>query len=65
MLWTYAAYVSFFLDEFKINKELNKWNERDNLRRILKNYYNPHEALKQYLEYAVFTVRDVDWPQTH
>lgn len=67
--------VSFFLDEFKVNEKFEnlqyprntyervKQRVEDNLSRILRNYYNPHEALAQYLDYAVFTVGDGDWPK--
>ena len=67
--------VSFFLDEFKVNEKFEnlqyssdtyetvKLRVEDNLSRILRNYYNPHEALAQYLDYAVFTVGDGDWPK--
>ena len=70
-----APTVSFFLDEFKVNKKLEDLHQRamnheaakqrieNNLGRILRNYYNPHEALAQYLDYAVFTIRDEDWPK--
>jgi hypothetical protein len=68
-----APTVSFFLNAFDVNKrfedlrygnsdELVKKSVENGLGRILRNYYNPHEALAQYLEYAVFTVRSEDWP---
>lgn len=68
-----APTVSFFLDEFMVNQKLEqvrygKSGEaetqaiEDKLGRFLRNYYNPHEAFAQYLEYAIFTVVDGDWP---
>lgn len=65
--------ASFFLDEFAVNEafrsavngytvgEGKKKVERG-LGRILKNYYDPHEAISKYLAYVVFTVRSEDWP---
>ncbi|OHA27022.1 MAG: hypothetical protein A3D52_00990 [Candidatus Taylorbacteria bacterium RIFCSPHIGHO2_02_FULL_44_36] len=67
--------VSFSLDEFKVNKRFEnlqfprdmyenvKRRVENDLGRILRNYYNPHEALTEYLDYAVFTVGDGDWPK--
>lgn len=65
--------VSFTLDELAVNKEFGAQTENmyydegkrkvhENLRRILANYYDPHEALAKYLAYATFTVRASDWP---
>lgn len=66
--------VSFFLDKSKVTEvfyqenwrystyELNQKNVEKELGAILKNYYNPEEAISTYLEYVVFTVQSENWP---
>lgn len=48
--------VSFFLDHSKDGRGYPAVYE------TLQNYYNPHEAFSNYLEYATFTVNEKDWP---
>lgn len=66
--------VSFFLDRFLINKDIKTLNEKFRVRslieenvengplRIIRNYFNTHEAFDKYLGYVVFTVKSEDWP---
>src|SRR3989344_3634937 len=53
---------TYVITTLPLEKIRIKLVEKD-LGRILRNYYNPHEALTEYLDYAVFTVGDGDWPK--
>ena len=53
--------VSFFLNEYRISRDLNPI-DYSYTSRILKDYYNPQPVFEEYLKYVTVTCKDSDWP---
>jgi hypothetical protein len=58
--------ISLFLNELAIKEDCKDPSYKypvEKLMRDLRHYYNPHEAINRYLDYAIFTVENKDWPK--